>query len=109
MDEEESEGGIETTQKIYADETETAQLFGKVIFTKGAVFDIKGQVIRRGAELDSLDELLVESNGFLSIQLSDGRILNIQPNTSTNIALALRNQSDNLEIQVPYFTGGVRG
>ena len=96
-------------QKICPVGPETAHLAGRVAFVNGKVVDQKGQDIEAGRLLGTCDELSVYSDGFLSIQLSDGRILNIQPNTSTTIASTLVNQSEKFIINQPYFSGGVRG
>ena len=96
-------------QKICPVGPETAHLTGRVAFVNGKVVDQKGQDIEAGRVLCTCDELSVNSDGFLSIQLSDGRILNIQPNTSTTIASTLVNQSEKFIINQPYFSGGVRG
>jgi len=96
-------------QKICPVGPETAGLTGRVTFVHGKVIDQKGQNIEAGRVLGTCDELYVNSDGFISIHLSDGRTLNIQPNTSTTIASTLVNQSEKMIINQPYFSGGVRG
>ena len=96
-------------QKICPVGPETVRLTGRVTFVHGKVIDQKGQDIEAGSVLGTCDELSVNNDGFLSIQLSDGRTLNIQPNTSTTIASILVNQWEKFIINQPYFSGGVRG
>lgn len=82
---------------------------GTVTFVHGDVLDEQGKQIEAGSELTAEDSVSVDDNGFLSVLLSDGSSVNIQPNTSTSIACALTTQSGNFVVTQPFLVGAIRG
>lgn len=80
-----------------------------VAFVHGGVFDQKGLPIKAGSELAVEDIVTVSSDGFLALQLSDERTLNIQPDTLTSIACALASKTGTLTVNEPYRVGAIRG
>jgi len=82
---------------------------GRVQFVQGLVFDQRGQQIEVGLRLAATDQITVGIDGFLSLHLSDGSVLNIQPNSHTTIACELQAPTTGFAIKQPYLVGAIRG
>jgi len=90
-------------------ETNTSGAIGTVIFSRGRVVDQSGTAIEAGSVIGTHSVITVDSDGFLAIELLDGSTLNIQPDTSTSIASAMIQSSEEFIISAPYASGGIRG
>ncbi len=99
----------ETFQARCPDSPTTPDTTGVVTFVHGQVIDQEGQQIEAGFTLRSAQQLSAQADGFLSIRLATGRVLNIHPDTETSIACELGLQSGNFQIQQPYLVGAIRG
>ena len=82
---------------------------GTVAFVHGDVTDQQGKQIENGSNLSAEDMVSVDSNGFLSVLLSDNNTVNMQPNSVTSIACTITKQSGSLVVTQPHLIGATRG
>lgn len=82
---------------------------GMVQFVKGQVTNNNGQKLEVRSNVAADEIVNVGTDSFVSLRLSDGSILNIQPETATSIACELQAPSAEFVISQPYLTGAIRG
>lgn len=82
-----------------------------VAFVHGGVFDQHGNPINAGSELQAEDVVIVESDGFLALDIANTRTVNVQPDTATSVACAVTTQLElgALDFTQPYRLGAIRG
>ncbi len=82
---------------------------GTITFVRGEVSNQFGQLLSAGSTLTAAERIQVASDGFISFEHKDGRVLNIQPDTETSIADELDRKSGYFRVTGPFLSAAIRG